>query len=100
VSIAGWPSPWLPVAAVCLAAAYVLLAIEYRSAERTWVGSTIVLLALAHTLGVNYTGLVERSPGARESDRNGPGGNGDQPGSRGTVVLKNSGVQRNEFHCR
>ena len=50
-------SPFPVVTAICAAASYFLLAWGYRSAERTWVGSLIVMAGLVHALWCNYVGL-------------------------------------------
>ncbi len=50
----------MPAAAACLAAAWFLLAWLRRSPARTWIGSTVVLAGLLHTLGSNYPGLLEQ----------------------------------------
>ena len=50
-------SPLPVVTAICAAAAYFLLAWGYRSADRTWVGSLIVMAGLVHALGCNYHDL-------------------------------------------
>ncbi len=53
---------WTPVpvlAASLAAASYLLLAWGYRSAERTWVGSMVVMAGLLHTLLCNYTGRLD-----------------------------------------
>lgn len=54
------PCPWPVLTAACIAAFYLLAAWGYRSSQRTWVGSIVVLTALAHTLRFNYTELVEQ----------------------------------------
>ena len=50
-------SPLPVLTAICAAASYFLLAWGYRSAERTWVGSLIVMAGLVHALGCNYVDL-------------------------------------------
>ncbi len=55
-SIGNSPTPVLTAAS--LAALYLLLAWVYRSANRTWVGSMILLVGLIHTLTVNYRDLT------------------------------------------
>ena len=48
------------VTAACLTAAELLAAWGFRSAQRTYMASLLVLLGLSHTLVVNYPELVER----------------------------------------
>jgi len=49
----------IPVVTIVYGAAfYLLLAWGYRSAERTWVGSLVVLAGLIHTLVWNYRGAL------------------------------------------
>ncbi|MCE5268170.1 MAG: hypothetical protein LLG00_09825 [Planctomycetaceae bacterium] len=51
-------SPALVVAAASIAACYVLLAWQHRSATRTWLASMVTLAGLVHTAVCNYPGLV------------------------------------------
>ncbi|MEE9602905.1 MAG: hypothetical protein V3V75_06345, partial [Thermoguttaceae bacterium] len=51
-------SPELPLATVFLTVLYFMLAREYRSPERTWAGSMILLAGLVHTLNFNYSGML------------------------------------------
>ena len=53
-------APAMPTAAACLAAAWFLLAWLRRSPARTWIGSTVVVAGLLHTLGSNYPDLVDQ----------------------------------------
>ena len=55
-----YDSPWPVLTTVCLSALYLLLAWGYRSVERTWAGSMILMFGLLHTLRLNYVGLVEQ----------------------------------------
>lgn len=59
-AIAESPSPWPALTAILLATLYLLLAWGYRSPERTWAGSMILLAGLGHTLALNYAELVDQ----------------------------------------
>lgn len=52
--------PWPVLAAGLIAAFYLLAAWGYRSPQRTWVGSMVVLAGLVHTLTLNYTDWTDR----------------------------------------
>ena len=47
-----------PVTAACVAAVFFLSGWGYRSRERTWIASAVVLLGLTHATVVNYPELV------------------------------------------
>ncbi len=53
-------SPALLAATVCTVACYLLLAWQYRSPVRTWVGSMVALAGLVHAAAYNYPGLVQQ----------------------------------------
>ena len=55
-AILATPAP--VAAAACLAAVFFLMAWQYRSPERTWIASCLVLAGLVHTLNFNYITLV------------------------------------------
>ncbi|NQT13787.1 MAG: hypothetical protein HQ582_13625, partial [Planctomycetes bacterium] len=56
-SIQGSPAP--VITPLCVSALFLLLAWVYRSRERTWFGSMVVLAGLTHTLVVVYAGSLD-----------------------------------------